>query len=102
MQFHVEGMVNVLRYFGVIPGEPVKVIQHVSPERLRLHSEHDGIWYSRVALDQKVSKGCLVGLVSDPFGHELQLVKAPEDGVVSMMRSHYSVRKGEMLLIVST
>jgi predicted deacylase len=102
VRFHVDGMLNVLKFFGVIEGKPQRRDQYISPERLRLRSEHNGIWYPQVILDQKVCKGDLIGVVSDLTGEELQPVKAPKAGIVSMMRSHYSVRKDEMLLIIST
>jgi uncharacterized protein len=102
VQFHIDGMLNVLKYFGVTEGEPRRMKQHVSPDRLRLQSEINGIWHPRVYLDQNVRKGDLLGTVSNLLGVEVQQVKAPEDGTVSMMRSHYSVRKDELLLIVST
>lgn len=102
VQFHVTGMMNVLKYFSVLEGEPALRNQHVSPDRLRLRSEHNGIWHPCVVLDQLVGKGELVGVIRDVHGREVQSVEAPESGVISMMRSHYSVREGEMLLIVST
>ena len=93
---------NVLRYFQMLPGEPKRYQQLVSPRRLKLFSKHDGIWESNCRLDQRVEKGDILGFVKNYFGYKIQTIHAPEAGIVSMMRCYYAVKQEELLLVVST
>ncbi|MCW4012997.1 MAG: succinylglutamate desuccinylase/aspartoacylase family protein [Candidatus Bathyarchaeota archaeon] len=100
--FHVEGLMNVLRYLEIIEGEVVRYQSFVSPERIKLYSSHDGVWESYVELNQRVEKDEPVGAVKNPFGDVLEVVKAPERGIIGMKRCYYSVKNGEMLVVLST
>jgi predicted deacylase len=102
VQFHIEGILNVLKYFKVLPGEPVRHHQLVSPRRLKLYSQFNGAWESRVELDDMVKTGQILGVVKDLYGDTVQTLIAPEDGVISMTRCYYSVKKDELLLVLST
>ena len=102
VQFHVDGVVNVLRYFQMLPGEPKKYHQLVSPRRLKLFSEHNGTWESRCQLDQRIEKGETLGVVKNYFGDIIQTIHAPEAGIISMKRCYYAVKQEELLLVVST
>ncbi|TRO55579.1 hypothetical protein E2P71_02540 [Candidatus Bathyarchaeota archaeon] len=102
VQFHLDGIINVLRYFQMLPGEPKRYHQLVSPRRLKLFSEHNGIWESHCQLDQRVEKGETLGVVKNYFGDTIQTIHAPEAGIVSMMRCYYAVKLEELLLVVST
>lgn len=101
IMFHFEGILNVLRYFGVLEGEPAVYDQLVSPDRLKLFSEYYGVWDCDVELNQMVKEGDLLGYVKDHFGEPIQTVTAPIDGIVSMRRCFYSVKKDELLLVLS-
>ncbi len=102
VMFHVEGLMNVLRYLGVISGEVRRYQSFVSPERIKLYSSHDGIWESYVELNQRVEQGEPLGAVKNHYGDILEFLKAPERGIIGMKRCYYSVRKDEMLVVLST
>lgn len=100
--FHVDGVLNVLRYLGVLEGEPTTYNQLVSPRRLKLRSESSGSWHSHVELDQRVMAGDKLGVVTNHYGDVVQALLAPEPGIVSMKRCYYSVTERELLVVVST
>lgn len=100
--FHVEGLMNLLRYLGVLEGEVVRYQSFVSPERVKLYSGYDGVWDCYVELNQRVKSGEPVGAVKNLFGDILETIKAPEDGIICMKRCYYSVQKDEMLVVLST
>jgi uncharacterized protein len=96
--FHYEGIINVLKYFGVIDGDPRRVEPIISKGSLRLLAEEGGIWRPNVRTDQDVRVGDRLGVVTDLFGEIKQVVEAPKDGVVGIMRCFYSVNCGELLV----
>ena len=98
VEFHYEGIMNILKYFGIIEGEPEMVEPVVAPKRYRYNAEHGGIWHSYVELGQEVKAGEELGNVTDLFGNELEAFTAPEDSTVSFLRVFYSVNCGEPLV----
>jgi hypothetical protein len=101
VQFHYEGIMNVLRYFGVIEGEARLVEPVTSKGSARLKAEEGGIWKPSVTTNQMVEEGEVLGVVTDLFGEVKQTVRAPQGGVVGMMRCFYSVNCGEHLVSVT-
>ena len=100
--FHIEGLMNILRYLEILEGEVIRYQSFVSPERIKLYSSHDGVWESYVELNQRVEKDEPIGAVKNPYGDTLEVVKAPERGIIAMKRCYYSVKNGEMLVVLST
>jgi len=98
IRFHYEGIMNVLRYFGILEGKPNMVKPLVNPKRHRFTAKQGGIWHSFVELGQSVKAGEEVGNMTDLFGNVLETYKAPEDSVVSFLRIFYSVNCGEALI----
>jgi len=98
VEFHYEGIMNILRYFGIIEGEPEMVKPAVDPKRYRYFAEQGGIWHPYVELGQEVKSGEELGNVTDLFGNELEAFAAPEDSTVSFLRVYYSVNCGEPLI----
>ena len=102
VQFHVEGIQNILKYLKILPGEPARHQQHVSPRRLKLLSQFNGSWEQHVELDERVKTGQTLGAIKNLYGEPVQTLTTPEDGVISMTRCYYSVKKDELLLVLST
>jgi len=68
---------------------------------IRDRAERGGIWRRDVEAGERVREGQRLGEVSDLVGGTLQEVTAPFDGVVSFLRTHYSVNAGDTLLWVA-
>jgi hypothetical protein len=98
IQFHYEGIMNILRYFDVLPGEPVLADAAISPKGYRFKASNAGIWHGFHELGVRVKKGELVGEVTDLFGNVLESHKAPEDAKVTFLRTFYAVNQGEALI----
>jgi predicted deacylase len=102
VEFHYVGIMNVLRYFGVIEGKPDMVEPVIGTGNIRLKAKEGGIWRPSVTPDLSVKIGDVLGVVTDLFGEEKQKVTAPCDGMVGMMRCYYSVNCGELLVSITT
>lgn len=102
VMFHVDGFFNVLIYLDVLEGEFIPYNQVVSSQRLKLHSNLDGVWDCYVELEDEVEAGVVLGVVRNVFGDVLENVVAPFDGIVSMKRCYYSVKVDELLIVLSS
>ena len=98
VKFHYEGIINNLKYMGIIKGKPEMTKAAINPKRHRFKTNQGGIWHSYVDLGQMVSAGQEVGNVSDLFGNIIETYKAPEDSMVTFLRVFYSVNIGEPLI----
>lgn len=98
IQFHYDGIMNNLKYFGILEGEPEISTPVVNPKRYRFKAKQGGIWRPKVDLGQSVSTGEELGNMTDLFGNILETYKAPEDATVTFLRVFYSVNCGEPLV----
>jgi uncharacterized protein len=96
--FHYEGIINVLKHFGVIEGAPSRVEPIISKGGVRFLAEEGGIWRPNVVAGQEVKAGDKLGEITNLFGEVQQNIEAPKDGLVGMMRCFYSVNCGELLV----
>jgi predicted deacylase len=70
----------------------------IDPESRRLYATHGGAWRKLVDIGGKVKDRQLLGNVYSLIGENLQEVKAPYDGTVTFLRTHFSVNEGDTLL----
>ena len=93
------GLVNVLKALGILGGEPV-VHRPPKPigDRFWLTSDHDGVFFPAIRIDDDVEKDQELGVVRDYFGEILQVVRAPEAAKVMNMNWGMPVRVDGFLL----
>ncbi|MFP3950663.1 MAG: succinylglutamate desuccinylase/aspartoacylase family protein [Candidatus Bathyarchaeia archaeon] len=99
-EFHRKGILNVMRYMGLLDGEPEIRELAVDPEQVKLYAERGGIWLQDVDAGQPVKEGDALGEVINVFGDTLQTVKAPFNGVANNSRTSSVVNSGDTLLYV--
>jgi predicted deacylase len=98
---HSDGLGNLLRHFGMVPGAPVAAAPFTLLERfLWLRSEHAGFWYPAVGVGDQVSAGQDLGRITDCEGHTLQATASPADGTVLFIVSSLAINNGDPLLAV--
>jgi predicted deacylase len=98
---HVHGVTNILRAIGALDGAP----EAVAPPRVVdsfdwLRSPVEGIFHSRVRVEQKVVAGDVVGELVDLVGEPLATVKAPVSGVVLFQVTSPAIKKDGLLLAI--
>jgi predicted deacylase len=107
-----EGIKNVLRHYGILPGEIVKVDpRRPSPPRIvesanledYVPSPKAGIWEPVVELGSEVRKGDLLGRLHDFSDHSIPAteIRAHRSGVVLMMQFRATTSKGAVLYIIA-
>jgi predicted deacylase len=99
--FHRDGIVNVMKYMGMLEGEPeMKKRVPVNPEQAKFHAKQGGLWIQKAAAGERVKKGQIIGEVVDLFGETLQNVIAPFDGVANNIRTSVVANSGDTLIYV--
>ena len=93
------GLRNILIHLGMTSGQIVDTVK-----RTFLHgwtvvrSEVVGMWYPKVSLNERISKGQVVGVVRDYFGQDIVEMKAPRDGIVAEIRTSPVTQIGDVLV----
>lgn len=80
----LQGVLNVLRMLGMMPGEPAKSPEiHLEIQRTHwVRARVGGILDLKVALGQPVHRGQILSVNTNPFGRERNQLKAPHGGLV--------------------
>jgi predicted deacylase len=98
---HVRGVTNILRAIGALGGTPERVKPPTVVESFDwLRSPVEGIFHSRVKVDQRVAKGDVVGELTDLVGEPLATVRAPVGGVVLFTVTSPAIKKDGLLLAI--
>jgi uncharacterized protein len=100
VRLHLEGLNNVLRHLGMLPGEPVPPRSPVrTVDRfVWLRCRTAGWWEPSVQAGDEVVAGAPLGVVRDLYGTVLEEVSAPENGVVLFLTVSPSVQAHGLLL----
>jgi len=98
VQFHYSGIMNNLKYFGILDGKPEMSCPVINPKSYRFIAQQGGIWHSKVELGQRVKPGEEIGNMTDLFGNVIKTCTAPQDGIINFLRVFYSVNCGEPLV----
>jgi predicted deacylase len=93
---NVQGALRLMRFFGMLPGDP-----ELSPAPVWLApyevltSPETGVWHPRVERGHTVSRGAVIGILTDFFGDRIAEVRAPFDGEVMYVVGTPAMSKGE-------
>ena len=96
--FHLNGILNIMRYLKMIPGTPKQTKQKYLGNRVVLRTKHGGLYYPKVECDDIVSEGQIVGEVKNVFGDVLETVSSPIDGVVIITYVSRVVNTGDKVI----
>jgi len=98
-----EGAMNVMKELGMIEGEPELPGNPLFiADRARVYSEHQGIWHADelVQAGDYVTEGTRLGVITDYFGKELQVITAPASGVLLILFGTPPVNEGDNIVVV--
>jgi predicted deacylase len=107
----IRGCLGVLADLGVTsgedrpqPGEAPLIVEDPRPDSGHMQARHpaprEGFFEAAVALGARVSRGDMLGTVSDVLGREVVAVEAEHSGVVLVLRTAARVSAGDGLAVV--
>jgi len=101
VQQNVDGALRVLRYLRMLPGS-VETVQPVWLGRYEvLTSPETGVWHHVVERGHTVAEGAIIGRLTDFFGDEIAVIRAPFDGEVMYVVGTPAMNKGEPVAMVA-
>ncbi len=98
---NIEGILGVMRMFGMIPGAPPDPSRPVWIDRYEVvSSQTDGLFYPQAKMGHYVVEGQTVGRVTDFYGQVKEEVRAPFSGILLYIINTPPTSKGEPLFEV--
>jgi predicted deacylase len=97
--FHLDGVVNIAKLMGMLPGEPKQPTraQMVVDRYEWIGTPRAGILHSRVEAGARIKNGQLLAYLTDVFGTVSSEIRAPDDGLVLWRITHGLVSEGEKI-----
>ncbi len=98
----IEGTRNVMRYLKMLPGPVTSSLQHplwISKLTI-VKSQQEGIFYPSVVPEAYVQQGMTVGYINDYFGNKIADVSAPVTGVITLVCSVPTMKKGDNVVYI--
>ncbi|MCX7974640.1 MAG: M14 family metallopeptidase [Candidatus Aminicenantes bacterium] len=101
IQANVYGVLNVMKYFGMLPGKAQLLSEPVWIDKYEvIYSKHDGLFYPVAKMGYYVQVGQIVGYIEDYFGNLLEEVGAPFTGILLYIINTPPCNTGEPLFEV--
>jgi len=98
---NVAGVLNVMRYFGMLPGKAELQTDPVWIDKYQvIYSEHDGLFHPRAGMGDYVKAGQIVGMITDYHGKVLAEMRAPFTGILLYIIGTPPCNQGEPLFEV--
>ncbi len=99
---HVQGVFDVLRMLGLLPGRPMP---HAAPQVYTRfvwsRASRRGFWRPRLHPGDRAARGDLAGVLHDAYGDLLEEVRAPEGGEVLFAASSFAIGEDDPLFAVA-
>ncbi len=100
VNFHHDGIMNVLKYMKIVEGEPEMKKLQINPEQVRLFADLGGIWRPKIKAGDLVEEGNVLGNIVNIFGDTIQTIKAPFSGLANNTRTSAAVNSGDTLVYI--
>ncbi len=103
----IKGISNVLRHFGMLSDtestkyEEVNKTIHLNTRRW-LRAPTAGMFIPKTTNGSEISKGQVLGIITDTFAKRTKQIKAPFDGYVFCVNHQAVINQGEALFHVGT
>ena len=97
VNWHRNGIINVMKFLGMLSGEPKLKKQSLDPVVHKVVAEHGGLWVQIIDAGARVKEGDLLGEIISLTGETLEKIKAPSKGVISTTRTSVTVNQGDVL-----
>lgn len=98
---NVVGVLNVMRYFGMLPGKAEFQADPVWIDKYQvIYSEHNGLFHPLAGMGDYVRAGQVVGIITDYHGKVVAEMRAPFTGILLYIIGTPPCNQGEPLFEV--
>ena len=101
VQGNVDGALRVLSHLGMLPGKVERTVPVWLGRYEVLTSPETGVWHHAVERGHTVAQGAIIGRLTDFFGDEIAVVRAPFDGEIMYVVGTPAMNKGEPVAMVA-
>jgi len=102
IELNVRGAFRLMRHLGMLPGRVEQTDGVVWLGRYEvLTSPATGVWHPAVERGHTVAAGAVLGRLTDFFGDELAVIRAPFDGEVMYVVGTPAMSRGEPVAMVA-
>jgi predicted deacylase len=100
IEFLMSGIVNVMKFLKMLPGESQNRKPATIGERVLVRAPASGIIIREAKAGNKVTKGQRLGRIRNFFGEEIQSIESPTNGVIMMSYPVPAVNTGDPLWVI--
>jgi predicted deacylase len=99
VEFYINGILNVMKALKMIEGTPERIPEQsiIKAERI-IKTKRGGIFFPKIQVESKVSKGDVVGEIKNVFGETIEKLISPCEGLVLWYHYPPPVNSGDGLI----
>ena len=99
VQVHVHGVMNLMRYLGMVDGVPVVPKSQIrATGRAITRATRSGLLRLRAAIGDTIADEQQVGEICDVFGRTVEEVRVVRGGIAGLVWAHKAVNTGDPIL----
>jgi predicted deacylase len=99
VEIHMRGTRNVMRFLGMIPGEPDAAGERVEPTgQFVVSAQRGGLLRLKIGIGDEIREEQEIAEVCDLFGVVVERIHSPHDGIARLIWAHKSVNTGDPIV----
>jgi predicted deacylase len=99
VQTHVRGIQNVMRFFKMLPGQPViHGKRMMAASQFVVDARCGGLLRVAIGIGEEIKKGQEIAEVCDVFGNIVEKIVSPADGIARLIWTHKAVNTGDPIV----
>lgn len=102
LKLALKALYNIMKEMGMLEGKPEIPEKQILVEGAFMHCQVGGLFRSYVKLEDKLKKGEPIGEIINVFGDVQQVIEAPDDGIVSILRTFPLVQPGDQIVMLGS
>ncbi len=99
VEVHMHGIQNVMRFFGMLPGEPVvRRRPMMAAGQFIVYARRGGLLRLAIDIGDELKTGQKIADVCDVFGDIVEEIRSPADGLARIIWTHKAVNTGDPIV----
>jgi predicted deacylase len=99
VEVHINGIRNVMRFFKMLPGDPViRGDRLVAKDQFVVTARRGGLLRLAIAVGDEIKAGQVIADVCNVFGDLVEQIQAPRDGIARIIWTPKAVNTGDPIV----